>query len=300
MNIRLPNSLPPRFPERLTRAGKELMRRLEGNKRPVVSSAHFVAAVRDLYRDRDGLMLRHLEPDTADIVRLRTSLRRARILDYDRDYGYRAYRLIHLPDGSAEDICCLVDPAIYVSHLSAMQRYGLTNRRPKELLLTRADPRKAPQESPDRQDLVSAKLSPKAISHPKKVRGREIKVFDTAHPGAMQETRTGFDRIASIGQTFLDTLEEPALCGGMPHVLDVWRQHAPTYLNLIVPAIDTAPKKLAKVRAGYILDEILGVSDSRVMAWRQFAQRGSSQVLDPAKPYAPVFSERWMLSLNVG
>jgi predicted transcriptional regulator of viral defense system len=298
MTTGLANSLPPRFPERLTRAGKELMRRLEGHTRPVISSAHFVAAVRDLYRDRDGLMLRHLEPDTNDIVRLRTSLRRARILDYDRDYRYRAYRLIHLPDGSAEDICCLVDPTIYVSHLSAMQRYGLTNRRPKELLLTRADPRKVPQESPDRRDLVSARLSPKAISHPKKVRGREIKVFDTAHPGIMQETRNGFDRIASIGQTFLDTLEEPALCGGMPHVLEVWRQHAPTYLDMIVQVVEAAPSKLAKVRAGYILDEVLGVADQRVDAWRQFAQRGGSRMLDPAKPYAPKYSERWMLSLN--
>jgi predicted transcriptional regulator of viral defense system len=292
-------SLPPRFPDRLTRAGKELMRRLEDAKRPVVSSSQFAAAVLGLYRDRDGLMLRHLEPDVDDVTRLRTSLRRARILDHDRDYGYRAYRLIHLPDGSAEEICCLIDPGIYISHLSAMQRYGLTNRRPKELLLSRPDPRKAPPAGPGTQAAILAKFSPKTISHPKKVRGRDVRVFHTAHPGVAQSTRTGFDRIASVGQTFLDTLEEPALCGGMAHVLDVWRRHAPAYFELIVPVVDAAPSKLAKVRAGYILEEVLGVNDARIMAWQRFAQRGGSQLLDPAKPYAPVFSERWMLSLNV-
>jgi predicted transcriptional regulator of viral defense system len=300
MSVKSPKPLPPRFPDRLTRAGKELKRRLEEAKRPVVSSSQFVAAVLDLYRDRDGLMLRHLDPDIDDVKRLRTSLRRARILDYDRDYGYRAYRLIHLSDAPAEGICCLVDSTIYVSHLSAMQRYGLTNRRPKTLLLTRLDPRKSLPAGSDRESGLLAKLSPKTISHPKHVRGREIQIFQTAHPGDAQEARGAFERVASIGRTFLDSLDEPALCGGMPHVLDVWRTHARTYLDLIVPAIDAAPSKLAKVRAGYILDEVLGVSDSRVAAWRQFAQRGGSRLLDPEKLYAPIFSERWMLSLNAG
>ena len=101
-----------------------------------------------------------------------------------------------------------------------------------------------------------------------------------------------------MAQTFLDTLLRPDLCGGMGHVLDVWAEHALAHLEDVVRVVDVAPTAIAKVRAGYILEERLGLSHPTVTGWRKFAQRGGSRVLDPDQPFAPTFSETWMLSLG--
>ena len=94
-------------------------------------------------------------------------------------------------------------------------------------------------------------------------------------------------------------LDQPALCGGMAHVLDVWVAHAPPFVEEIIAAIDRAPEKIIKVRAGYIFNELLQISDERIEAWARFAQRGGSRRLDPAKAYVNRYSEKWMISLNV-
>jgi predicted transcriptional regulator of viral defense system len=105
--------------------------------------------------------------------------------------------------------------------------------------------------------------------------------------------------MSTIGQTFLDTLDNPERCGGIAHVLDIWSQHARTYLEEIIDRIERTEKPILKIRAGYILEEHLGLSEARVETWVQMAQRGSSRVLNPGKPFASIFSEKWMLSLNV-
>jgi len=209
----------------------------------------------------------------------------------------------------AEDICCIVDLFCHISHLSALQRYGLTDRRPEALHLT-APAFDAAREliharvlkdygpQAETQD-VATLLKPVYTKHPGEVRNRKIRVLTTRYPGHSQPLRGSFARIATIGQTFADTLMEPALCGGMPHILDIWREHASLFLEEIIAAIEHTRTDIAKVRAGYILDEMLGIKDNRVDAWQRFTKRGSSQVLDPAKDFAPTYSEKWMLSVNV-
>ncbi len=63
--------------------------------------------------------------------------------------------------------------------------------------------------------------------------------------------------------------------------------------------LDLTPKALIKSRAGYILEERLGLHHPCVESWKAFGQRGGSRRLDPARDFAPVFSETWMISLNV-
>ena len=85
----------------------------------------------------------------------------------------------------------------------------------------------------------------------------------------------------------------------MSHVLDVYDEHAATWLSEIVDSIDLAGSKIVKCRAGYILEERLGLEHKKINSWKKFAQRGGSRKLDPTKKFAPRFSESWMISLNV-
>ena len=87
---------------------------------------------RDRYRSLVGKLLsdRYLRPDP-DFYPSEESVR------YDRGYNYaRVFRISDVPDGSAEDVTAILDPFCYISHLSAMQRYSLTNRIPEALNLS--------------------------------------------------------------------------------------------------------------------------------------------------------------------
>jgi predicted transcriptional regulator of viral defense system len=191
-----------------------------------------------------------------------------------------------------------------------MARYGLTDRRPKALHL------RTPERQLARSLLAKTMIEdygetnlpelegnqivrPQAIAHPETVRNRPLALFRTGHPGQSLPIRGTHARIATIGQTFADMLEEPEACGGMAHVLEIWRAHAELYFEDIIAAIERAPSAIIKVRAGYILNECLGLTDQRVEAWIHYAQRGGSRRLDPGRPFVPTHSEKWMLSLNV-
>lgn len=84
----------------------------------------------------------------------------------------------------------------------------------------------------------------------------------------------------------------------MPHVLNVWKKYAEKYLEEIISTVDECDTKIVKVRAGYILDELIGNNHPDIDKWLAAAQRGSSRLLDPEKPFASKYSEKWMISLN--
>jgi predicted transcriptional regulator of viral defense system len=307
MEKKLTQTIVLRYPDRLTRAGKVLADTLEATGRPIVTPYDLFQQIIAIYKSGQNLYLRKDIPELDDYRRLRRNLIEANIIASDRDYGHRAYRVLSISDLPADDICCLVDPFCYISHLSAMQRYGLTDRRPDSLHLSRAIAKILRQMADEkmRDDALKTALSapstvPLSVAqHPPRVRGRKVYVFQTAHPGKSVPVRASSARISTIGQTFADMVEEPSFCGGMSHVLDVWKQHAKIYLDDIIAAVDNSHSSIAIVRAGYILDELLATNDSRIDRWTKFAQRGGSRLLDPTKPYAPTYSERWMISVNV-
>ncbi len=253
---------------------------------------------------RKELYLRRNVPDKGDYDRLRRMLQVAGVIGADRDYGSRLIRVLPVPDFAAEDIACLVDPTCHVSHLSAMQRWGLTDRSPRALSLTRPE-RKTAQDrlrAYREEVLEDGEANPftlRIVKHPTRVRRRPVKVHESKAAGASVRVAGTATRLSTIGQTFLDTVQSPQSCGGMAHVLDVWEEHAATYLEEIVAAVDAAPSRLVKGRAGYILEEHLRLRHDAVEAWKALGQRGSSRKLDPTREFASKFSETWMLSLNV-
>lgn len=295
-----------------TRAGKHLAQLVENYGKPILQPFEFATLILRLYQDAPvkKLYLRKTRPDRNDYHRFKTMLGNMDVVRNDRDYGRRALRILPISDCSAEEIVCLVDPTCYVSHLSAMQRWGLTNRSPRTLMLTRPERgtwqnmlRAYRQKILDEQGILDedhTDIYPlHVIEHPKRVRGENIQMYTTKSSGTSLINRGTDMRISTIGQTFLDMLQKPDLCGGMSHVLEVWEEHAATYLNQIVPTIDATPGALVKSRAGYIFQEYLGLEHPRIEKWKIFSQRGGSRKLDPSKEFAPTYSETWMISINV-
>ena len=117
--------------------------------------------------------------------------------------------------------------------------------------------------------------------------------------GAYRTVQGRAFRVTTIGRTFLEMLREPALCGGMGHVLDVFKSHGKTYLDLIVGEIDKRGSSIDKVRAGYILEERCSLEHQTIQRWLQHVQRGGSRKLDAKSDYSSTFSEKWSLSINV-
>jgi predicted transcriptional regulator of viral defense system len=292
-------------------------RALKETGRAVTTEYELFLLLRQLYltKEYEGqrFRIRKAKPAVADGYRLINELtgdewaREAHALEVDRDFKSGVYRVLAVPDQPADEVCCEVDPFCYVSHLSAMQYHGLTNRTPVELTLTTParglwnklrDARMADDYGDDlgEPDVV---VPFKQYSFEDKVRNRVVQRHESRHPGEWRQIRDKAVRVATIGQTFLDMLDKSNWCGGIHHVLEVWENEARTYLEEIVAAVNRAPTAMIKVRAGYLLEEKLEIRDKRIAEWARYAQRGGSRRLDPEAPYQPVFSEKWMISLNV-
>ncbi|MBC53303.1 MAG: hypothetical protein CMQ34_05640 [Gammaproteobacteria bacterium] len=291
---------------RLTKLASALATSLETGQFPVYSDFQLFVEFRRVYEKPEGLYLRQKEPSIAAFRRTKNNLLDANVLGHDPDYP-RVVRCLSKQDLPAEEVCCLIDPFCYISHISAMQRYGLTERRPDQLYLTVpavkiiSEMQKLKMEAQyfETLSLGGEFLQMTRINHPSVVRKRKLNVFETSIYGDVQSVRGTFARISTIGQTFVDMLLEPHLCGGMAHVRDVWEKHTKTYLEHITKSVNRNTRPIVKVRAGYLLDEVLKIRIPEMDEWQRHAQRGGSRVLDPTKPYKNTYSEKWMLSINV-
>lgn len=282
----------------MTRLGEEVSRRLRKKKQPLVEDWHLWAILEEIYEEKAVAYLRGDRPTHATLVRVKDLLRSERVISRDHDYS-RVWRVTDIPDIQADEVVCLLDEGTCLSHLSAMQKFNLTERRPQILYITLADHEewKALVRHEDETDGEGPQLQRR--HHPELVRSRRIDTFQTNQYPRTTKIKSSFVRVTEIGETFLDMLEQPDRCGGMSHVLDVYARHAKSYLPQIIDRVDSSEKKLTKVRAGYILTEMLGMKNEIANSWAQYAQRGGSQRLDPKAPYKPTFSEKWMISLNV-
>lgn len=277
---------------------------------PIITFYDFFVLGYELFVSKtwEGEPLKRM-PQGWDQTRANNAVRRMeerKALVPDSDFRSGVWRVTQSTRaGSAEEVACIADPFAYVSHLSAMQRYSLTDRSPKALHLT--TPRRDIWNDL-RNDRVRGDLpNIEAIENPvlnrpgfkDTIRRRPVIVHISSHPWTPVPVSGEETRITSIGQTFADMLDEPGLCGGMRHVLDVWAREGDQWVPEIAEAVDQLDSKIAKVRAGYIFSEVLNIEHPAVIRWEAFAQRGGSRKLDPEGEYLPTFSERWMISLNV-
>ena len=256
------------------------------------------------------LRIRKSSPELNDLSNAIKHLLNQGILSYDHDFPSNwVFRVLGRQNIPAEDIACTVDPFAFVSHLSAMDYHGLTDRLPTTLYLsspieklwrdlafqrTKKDCEDSFEEYlrigfPTLRRIALLKIGQRPIQR---------KGVSDFH-GAYRTVQGRAFRVTTIGRTFLDMLREPALCGGINHVLDVFDSHNRRYLDLIIGEIDKKGSPIDKVRAGYILDERCSVEHLTIQHWLQYVQRGGSRKLDAKSDYSSTFSEKWSLSINV-
>ena len=224
------------------------------------------------------------------------------------DFPYKRVFQILGKQQDAEDIACTVDPFAYISHLSAMAYHGLTNRLPKVIYLSTPSPK-------DWMKFADTKMDKDLDDHRKEyfdygllrltrlkfnmIQKNKIFRYSSVHRGAFKHIEGRMLRVSTIGRTFLDMLRKPDYCGSMYHVIDIFKNCGQQYSKLIIEEIDRHGTNIEKARAGYLLEEVLHIKDSKIDAWAQDVQRGGSRKLDPKQAYREIYSERWCLSLNM-
>lgn len=278
---------------------------------PVLTNYKLATVIFDLFlRNQESGALRVSKqlPTTTDLKRVKDGLLAGGVISESPDLGVGAVRYMARPYFQYRQIVCGIDPFAYISHLSAMVHYGLTDQLPKMVFATTYPTKEWSQRAlqqmqrdlGDSFDLyVSTSLPSLRRIHIKSVQGMPLNLHTSLSAGSFIIMRDEQFRVASIGRTFLDMLRRPDLCGGMVHVMDVFEEHAKRYLPHIVSEVDAHGSAIEKVRAGYILDECCGLQHEVLSSWRSHAQRGGSRKLDPTAEYVPEFSENWAISLNV-
>ena len=264
------------------------------------------------YRGEALGLLQKKVPERADYTRLLGGLVTDGILQRANEVPNKDVLVVLGQDqAAAQDIVCCVDPFCYLSHLSAMDYHGLTDRLPKLLFVTSLPQPQWGRLATEKMQkafgadglatYLQAGLPPLRRLRLDKIQRKILSVHTSVHcdPGAYVTVQGKPRRVATIGRTFLDMLREPDLCGGIYHVLDIFAEEAPRYLRLIVDEIDRHGTNIDKVRAGYVLAERLKLTQPAFDVWRTFAQRGGSRKLYAQAGYSPRFSETWCLSINI-
>lgn len=279
---------------------------------PVLTRYRVAALVYRVYASKsvggEAVRLGKKTASPAEFARAMKLLDRSGILESHPSFEDRAFRLIGRSEDRPEEIACSIDPFCYVSHLSAMEYHGLTNRLPVKLCLTTPENKQWQEKARERmskdlgehfQDYLAEGMPRLEKINMPKVNKTEIYRFHSKQWSSFLKVRGRTVRVSTIGRTFLDMLRRPELCGGMPHALEVFEEHAQTYLQPILSEIDKWGGPIDKVRAGYILEEMLGLESPTISTWESCISRGGSRKLDSSEEYVPKWSEKWCLSLNV-
>lgn len=296
----------------LSLAGGLALKLASEHSSSVVTNYQLAVMLYELYQaqEYEGKAIRVTKPapDNSDLTRVKSALIRNGIIQEQEDIGAGVYRYNARPNFNSEQIICSIDPFAYISHLSAMAHYGLTDRLPKIIFASTWD---NANWSHAAHDLMHKRLGDHFEGYYqtglprlhrvglKSIHRQQVNLYTSNSIGSFTHVRDQGFRVSSIGRTFLDMLRRPDLCNGIHHVLDVFEEHAERYLKLILDEISQHGSKIERVRAGYILEEICNLRHEGIDAWIKCAQRGGSRKLDPEGDYAPEFSERWCISLNV-
>ena len=193
-------------------------------------------------------------------------------------------------------------PYAALAYLSALVFHELTDQLPKEITAITPIQRPSGLLPPGTEQLdwegiarVPAILIPHIFDRPV----HWIRVSSEKYFGIDAYRPQGYPvSVTTPERTLIDGLRQPELSGGIENVLQAWVT-ARDLLDLerVLEYSEKFNIAVLRQRVGYVL-EALGFSHTTLEGWRTRARRGGSSKLVGSEPYAPVYSERWNLSLN--
>lgn len=281
---------------------------LNQHPKPVIALHEFNLYLYRLYRDKtfEGSRIGKIqsaEPDARVIADALSGIIGQGILSPVIP-GY-IWQLSNRNAATAQQIACDLTPWSHLAYLSAMEWHGITDRIPHTLHLVQA-----PLATSRKQQLTQLKaqfpglqneqpLLVRGFTPHEKIDGKELQQHTHRNYRVRAELHdSGGIRVTTLGETFLDMLREPDLCGGYAHVQDVFEEYAADNLPVIVKTVDKNGTSIDKARTGYLLEEVCGLSHRTIDSWKASVQRGGSRKLVASNPYKNTFSEVWCISIN--
>jgi predicted transcriptional regulator of viral defense system len=232
-----------------------------------------------------------------------TTLTELNIIRRNKDFtGGAVFSIVKNNSEDIHAIICSVDPFVYISHLSAMNLYGMSDKVTKTIYITEPTFSMWSEFANEKmiRDNITLQNAPKLhkISYDKVNNYKIVKLVDKNY-GEFTTLKNSNVKISNLGRTFLDMIRKPEYSGTLQHVLAIYKEFGAQYSDLIIDQINKYGSAIEKVRAGFILEEYCGVKNPIIDSWIRFCQRGGSRKLDPTKGYKANFSERWCLSINL-
>jgi predicted transcriptional regulator of viral defense system len=107
-------------------------------------------------------------------------------------------------------------------------------------------------------------------------------------------------RLQNINDLFLDMLRYPQYCGGLTHVLEVYKNHIEKYLDDVITTIMVNGTLMDKARFGFFLEKCLNHKSQILEDWKkeQVDKRGGSRKLVSTLDFDQTFDPDWNISIN--
>ncbi len=191
--------------KRMTRLGEAVSVLLRRQRKPIIEDIDIWEILEEIYKNKSVSYLRGDAPTSSTLSRTKLLLSAERVISRDHNYR-RSWRVNELPDIPADEAVCLMDRGTCISHLSAMQIYKISERRPLQLYITVATNEQWREMVAKTNHGNDAPLTVRR-HHPPVVRSRKIDALQTKNFPNITQMRGSFVRATEIGQTFLDMLE---------------------------------------------------------------------------------------------
>lgn len=211
------------------------------------------------------------------------------------------------------DIICSIYPYTYISYLTAMRHYSLTDRLPTATQIVSID-RSQWKKIKDAQyfdfidryafnDSISRLYKKNNVPYPQgkegKVVGFPCQVHSKRKLNQYKQEESGI-KVIVIGDLFLEMLENFDLCGGIDHVIDIYINYAAIFTKEILKSL---PKysDITQAKVGFLFEKVLKVNLGEYLQQVKKEQknaRGGSRKFLANEPYSNVFSPDWNISLN--